>query len=40
MDAFVGLGDHFDRERGPGHGFKAAYVRGQVSCEGDGFRSD
>ncbi len=38
MNAFRGLGDHFDRERGPDGGFEAANVRGQVLCKGNGFR--
>jgi hypothetical protein len=40
MNPFSGLGNHFDRECGPHSGFEAAYVRGQVFCEGDRFRSD
>ena len=40
MNAFGGLGDHFDCERGPDRGFEAAYVRSKVFCEGDGFRGE
>ena len=40
MNPFSGLGNHFDRERGPHGGFEAAYVRGKMFCEDDGFRSD
>ena len=40
MNAFSGLGNHFNRERGPHGGLEAAHVRGEVLCEGYGFRSD
>lgn len=40
MNAFGGLGYHFDCEGGPDDSFEATYVRGKVLCKSDGFRSE